>query len=378
MKTNNFWISILALTIVFGCNDEEDTDINPTSDPNVSHYKGTQAPGDIWDWVLDYNHMTFSTTWDHGTFDDTSDDIAVEGTFITLPSGYLKCTINKSTPSNGDIPEDGSAYFFAMNLPNMTMIIKPEGSIKGDLIAAVATGECNDVPGDYNYIMVAPGNMEAYDPVTEEAYGVASFVDNGNGFAISGEGYSLDCANEGVCTSTSTIQGLPVAECQDNGAIKIMSDGATAIEGQFTGAGVMMIDRGEGNGGVLAVQQSGAYEFNDLVDADMVGFAYMPANEEETIVPVHLVFKDEGNVILGKASKINDIVTGELEAKEPVSIRVDAINNGLLDGDITHSDGLGTNFVAAMLESEGEKMLILSSTSTNGDPFILITVTKRD
>lgn len=375
MKTINFWISIFFLSITFACNDDESTETSPSADPNISHYKGTQAPGDVWDWTLDYNDMSFSTTWDHGTFDDTSDDISVEGTFIALPSGYLKCTINKSTPANGDIPEDGSAYFYAMNLPNMTMIIKPEGSIKGDLIAAVASGACEDVPGDYNYIMVAPGNLEDYDPVTEEAYGVASFVDNGNGFAISGQGYSLDCANEGICTSNSSIQGLPVAECQDNGAITITSEGETSIEGQFTGAGVMMIDRGEGNGGVLAVQQSAAYEFNDLVDANMVGFAYMPANQDEKIVPVHLVFKDEGDIILGYASKINDIITGELETENAVSIRVDALSNGLLDGDITHGNGLGTNFVAAMLESEGEKMLILSSTSPDGDPFIVVVVT---
>lgn len=368
-------LAIALLVSTIGCSNDDSAEM---VEANISVYKGTQSPGDVWDWTLNHDNNTFTTVWDYGTFDDLTDDIQIEGTFETLSTGYLKCTINNVTPSNADIPDDGSAFFYAMLLPDVAMMIKPEGSIKGDLIAAVAAGDCADIPGDYNYILTAPGNGEAYNPATEEAYGVVSIVDNGNGnYGISGDKYSLDCANEGACTLSGAITGLPTAVCSENGTVVISSDdNATQVVGQFTAAGVMMLDRGKGNGGVLAFQQSSSYDFNDLVGSELIGLAYLPHNTDEKTVAIQMNFEDTGNAILGDGHKINDIHTGELDP-DGVTMRVDGITNGLLDGDLTFdASELGTNFVAAMLESGGSKMLIVSSYDPEGSPFILVLVEK--
>lgn len=361
---------------MIGCSDDSKDTAMP--DANVSFYKGTQSPGDVWDWTLNHDENTFTTLWDYGTFDDLTDDIQIEGTFETLATGYLKCTITNVMPATADIPDDGSAFFYAMNLPGVAMMVKPEGSIKGDLIATVAAGDCADIAGDYNYILTAPGNGETYDPAVEEAYGQVTFIDNGDGkFSIHGDKYSLDCANEGPCTVNTGITGLPEAVCTENGAMVITSDGgATQIVGQFTGAGVMMMDRGKGNGGVLAFQKSAAYEFNDLVGAEMIGFAYLPHNNQDKTVAIQMTFEDTGEAILGDGHQINNIHTGELNP-EGVTMRVDGINEGLLNGDLTFdSNEMGTNFVAAMLESGESKMLIVSSYDPDGSPFILVLVEK--
>ncbi|MEQ9465957.1 MAG: hypothetical protein RLN88_01025 [Ekhidna sp.] len=360
-----------------GCsNDDGSTNVEPEA--NISVFKGTQSPGDVWDWTLNHDENTFTTLWDYGTFDDLTDDIQIEGTFTTLSTGYLKCTITNVTPSNPDIPADGSAFFYAMLLPDVAMMVKPEGSIKGDLIATVAAGDCADVPGNYNYILTAPGNGEEYDPATEEAYGVVTISDEGDGnYAIAGTKYSLDCANEGACTLSSAITGLPTAVCTENGTVVISSDDdETQVVGQFTAAGVMMLDRGQGNGGVLAFQQSASYDFNDLVDVEMIGLAYLPHNNDEKTVAIQMTFEDTGDAILGDGHKINNINTGEIDPNG-VTMRVDGITNGLLDGDLTFDENdQGTNFVAAMLESGGKKMLVVSSYDPDGSPFILVLAEK--
>lgn len=378
MKKTILKLTTLALLFgMIGCSDDDSTTM-VEGDANISVYKGTQSPGDVWDWTLNHDENTFTTVWDYGTFDDVTDDITIEGTYETLASGYLKCTINSVNPSHEEIPADGSAYFYAMQLPDVAMMVKPEGSIKGDLIATVAAGDCGDVVGEYNYILTAPGNGELYDPATEEAYGEVTIVDNGGGnFGISGNKYSLDCANEGACTINSAITGLPTAVCSENGTVVISSnDNETEVVGQFTSAGVMMLDRGQGNGGVLAFQKSASYDFNDLVGAEMIGLAYLPHNNDEKTVPIKFTFEDTGDAILGDGHMITDIYTGSLDP-EGVTMRVDGITEGLLDGDLTFdSNGLGTNFVAAMLESNGSKMLIVSSHDPEGSPFILVLVEK--
>ncbi len=375
----NSFILSLAIIFLFGtaCKDDASNDpVDPSA--GISTFKGTQSPGDVWDWTLNSNDNTFTCVWDHGSFDDESDDITVQGTYTVLPSGFLECTINGVAPSTPDIPADGTAWFYAMHLPDMAMVIKPEGSIKGDIIAAVAAGDCSDVVGDYNYFNIAPGNGEKYDPNTEEAYGRATFLDNGDGtYEIHGDKYSLDCANGGPCTVDTGIQDSPAAVCTENGAIVISSSGSTVTEGQFTKSGVMMLDKGEGNGGVLALSKANAFEFDDLDGLEFVGLAYLPANNDNKTVPVHLSFEDDGQTIIGTGTKIENINTGALEADESVSMRFDSNDQGLMLGQMTHGDGKSTYFVASFLSSEGKKIIVLSSTSSpDNDPFILVVASK--
>lgn len=370
MKKTIHTLSTLLLAFAMSCGS--DSDVNK-AEANITHFKGTQSPGDVWDWALNHDENTFSTVWDYGTFDDETDDITIEGTFTTLGSGYLKATITEVTPPNADIPDDGSAWFYAMHLPNVAMIVKPEGSIKGDMISTVAAGDCADVIGEYNYIMIAPGNGEVYDPYTEEAYGVAVFIEDGDGFGIHGDKYSLDCANGGPCTVNTGITGLPTAECAENGTISISSDeNETLIEGQFTGAGVMMLDLGLGNGGVLAAKRNTAFTLADLDNEEFIGFAYLPANNNDKTVPVNLTWSNDGTGV-GKA--MTNITTGEL-ASDGVVFEVTGISNGLANGTLTHADESVTTFVAAMIESEGSKIIIGSSFDQDGNAFILVLVSK--
>jgi hypothetical protein len=185
-KTHAFVVLSLGL-LIGGCSEDAP---NLQEKPFVNSktavvYKGTQAPGDVWVWALDKEQGHMTASWDHGTFDDVTDDISIEGTFTTLPSGFLKVTITAAEPVSEEIPTDGTAWFYAMEVPGMAMVIKPEGSIKGDIIAMVPQGDCADIPGKYNYIISAPGDQSDFDPITQEAFGYFQAAESGADFDLS-------------------------------------------------------------------------------------------------------------------------------------------------------------------------------------------------
>ncbi|KAA1245655.1 hypothetical protein [Aquimarina sp. RZ0] len=174
---NKFQIISLMLTLfllAIGCTND-DVFINPVED--ISTYRGTQSPGDVWQWQFNHTNNRMIAIWDVGTFDDTTDDIRIEVDFQILSSGFLKVNIDQVTPSSPEIPDDGTAFFYALEVDEMALMVKPEGSIKGDVIALVAVGDCSNTLNSYNYIVTAPGNP-SFDPITEEAFGSIT-INNG-------------------------------------------------------------------------------------------------------------------------------------------------------------------------------------------------------
>jgi hypothetical protein len=383
MKKSNLVIALIV-GLVSGCSTDENV-AEPTKKPFINPavakvYKGTQSPGDVWEWTLDKEQGHMIATWDYGTFDDTSDDIAIEGTFETLPSGFLKVTITKAEPANDEIPTDGTAWFYALEIPGMAMIIKPEGSIKGDVIAMVPQGECASVPGTYNYIISAPGNRSAYNPITQEAFGYLEVAQQGSNFQLSGYKFSLDCVNGGNCTDTGVINGIPTASCSGGGAIVVTESGNTVAEGQFTNGGVMMMDFGYGNGGVFALKASENATKGSLLNNTYVGIAYMPKNNSDKTVPVKLSFADNGlGNMIGTGHPFSDIENDLVDNEEGAVVLVEDVVNGRVFGTMNFDeDNDVSEMAAALLVNGNNQILILTSYDEESlNPFILILAKKN-
>lgn len=372
-------VIILSVALCMGgCSDENEQapEPKPFVDPGVAEvYKGTQSPGDVWTWSLDkvQGHMTAS--WDYGTFDDTSDDIHIEGTFTTLPSGFLKVTITKVEPASDEIPTDGSAWFYALEIPGMAMVIKPEGSIKGDIIAMVPQGDCADVPGTYNYVISAPGELSGYDPITQEAFGYLEVTNAGSDFTLTGYKWSLDCVNGGNCTDTGIINGIPIATCKGGGDVVITDGGETIASGQFTGGGTMMMDFGFGNGGAFALKTAENATKASLMDNNYLGIAYMPANQNDKTVPVKLsFFENDLGYMIGTGNPYTNIETAELNNDEGVVVIVENVVNGRVFGTVNFdNDQDASSMGAALLVNGNDQILILTSYGEEDlNPFILI------
>jgi hypothetical protein len=383
MKKSNLVVALIV-GLVSGCSTDEngaEPTKKPFINPNVAKvYTGTQSPGDVWEWTLDKEQGHMIASWDYGTFDDTSDDINIEGTFETLPSGFLKVTITKSEPVSEEIPTDGTAWFYALEIPGMAMIIKPEGSIKGDIIAMVPQGECASVPGTYNYIISAPGNRSDYNPISEEAFGYLEVAEQGADFKLSGYKFSLDCVNGGDCSDTGIINGIPTATCAGGGSIVISESGSTVAKGQFTNGGAMMMDFGYGNGGVFALKAGENATKASLLNNTYAGIAYMPKNNSDKTVPVKLSFieNDLGNMI-GTGHPFTDIENDLVDTEEGAIVLVDNVVNGRVFGTMNFDeDNVVSEMAAALLVNGTNQILILTSyDEETQNPFILILAKKN-
>lgn len=339
-------------------------------------YKGTQSPGDVWTWSLDHEQKHMIAFWDHGTFDNEGDDVEIEGTFEKLPSGFLKVTITKATPVSDEVKTDGSAWFYALEIPGMAMVVKPEGSIKGDVIALVSQGDCADIPGTYNYIISAPGNGSAYNPITDEAFGYLELAAAGSGFNVSGYKFSLDCINGGKCSDTGIINGIPTGSCKGSGEVVVSSAGNTVAQGQFTQGGVMMMDFGYGNGGVFALQAGASATKTSLENNTYAGIAYMPKNNESDktmAVKLSFIQNSLGNMI-GTGHPFSDIEKNLVDTEEGAVVLVDNVINGRVLGTMNFDEDVDASGMAAALVVKGnDQILILTSyDENNANPFILI------
>ncbi|GAA0893855.1 hypothetical protein GCM10009122_35350 [Fulvivirga kasyanovii] len=368
-----------GILLMASCSDDDSKVVPadvPFVNPEVAEvYVGTQSPGDVWTWSLDKEQGHMTASWDYGTFDDTSDDIAIEGTFETFPSGFMKVTITNAEPANDEIPTDGTAWFYALEIPGMAMIIKPEGSIKGDIIAMVPEGDCANIPGSYNYIITAPGGQSDFDPITDEAFGYVDFAASGNGFDISGYKFSLDCVNDGACTDSGTIEGLPVATCVNNGFVEIMDGGKTVAQGQFTNAGAMMMDFGYGNGGVFALKTDANATKDALLNNTYNGIAYLPKHNDEQTVPVKLSFaKNDLNNMIGTGYKYTNIENGTVDNEEGAVVIVEDVINGRVLGSMNFDeDNDVSDMAAALLVNGNDQILIVTSYDEESlNPIILI------
>ncbi|MFN6945472.1 MAG: hypothetical protein ACK4ND_11030 [Cytophagaceae bacterium] len=345
--------------------------------PDVAKvYTGTQSPGDVWTWHLDKEQGHMTATWDHGTFDDTSDDIYIEGTLKSLPSGFYKVTITKTIPATQEIPTDGSAWFYAMEVPDMALIIKPEGSIKGDIIAMVSQGECSDVAGNYNYIVTGPGNGQNFDPITQEAWGFVQLTGSGSEFSISGSKFSLNCIDGGNCTEAGDISGFPMLTCTGGGAVVVKEGQSTVARGQFTHAGAMMMDFGYGNGGIFALQANASASKTSLKNNTFTGVAYMPKNQNDKNLPVRIQFfeNDLGSMI-GTAHPFSNIESGTLDNDAGAVVVVQDVVNGRVLGNMNFDQEQNetSKLVGALLVNGNKQILIISSYDTESEnPFILV------
>lgn len=376
---------VLSALLLASCSDEESTNVVPKEETAFINeevaktYRGTQSPGDVWTWQLDKEQGHMTASWDYGTFDDTSDDISIEGTFVTLPSGYLKVTITAAEPASAEIPTDGSAWFYALEVPDMAMVIKPEGSIKGDIIAMVAEGDCNAVEGTYNYIITAPGNGKDFDPVVQEAFGYAELTDTGDSYEISAYKWSLDCIS-GPCSDTGEVNGVPLAICTEGGALEISDGGSTVAQGQFTQAGAMMMDFGYGNGGFFALKASELAQKEAMANNTYIGLAYLPENNDEKTVPVQLDFSLDSDLdrVVGYGRPFTDIENNILDDQEGAGLIVENVVNGRAYGSMVFGE-LTTDMAAALHVNGNDQILIVTSTSPEeGNPPIILILAKKN
>lgn len=380
-----FLLQLMAIGVLLMCVSCSDGDGDIDSDPAIRAYKGTQSPGDVWSWEFDANNSTFSASWDKGTFDDLTDDVSVEGTFNTLPSGFLDCSVT-TTNQPTDVPVN--TQFYAFEVPGIALLIKPQD---GDLIAAAASGECSDVAGNYKFVKIAPGlddNNEVENPLTTPAYGTITLTAVDGGFTITGNESSLDCANGGL--GTCTIDNEPIqidaaVTCGENGELTVydLTNDETVAQGQF-GDVSMVVDQGYGNGGAIGFKQTAAFNpSTELLSGEtFTGLAYLPYNSDnDKVLPVQVTWGlNETDALIGVGALISNIETGAVDSDTEVTIDItDVPNDGTFSGGVIYPVGefnIGKNYQGILVESGGRLMMVITTVNESDEPYTLVLVKK--
>ena len=353
---------ITLLLALQGCTRDKGSDTDASASVSAETYLGTQSPGDVWRWTIDEDAATFSVVWDVGTA-AAGDDVTLSGGVAFLGSGFRQLTVTAS--SSSAIPTDGSAFFYAIAVPDVLFLAKPEGSIKDDLIFSAAYGPCADAFGTYNYLLAAPPS-ETYAPLTEEAYGELVLGGTTDAVAVSGHKYSLDCLS-GACTVDAPLNPPPDGTCTGD---ELAISGAT---GSVSAAGALVLDWGMGSGGAVGFRQDASITLAALRAQTYKGAVYFPADDDSA--PVYLSFTGDTEA---EALPILDLETGTTDAAEAMAFAFsETVTDGRVTGEAIHGDGTRTPMVgAALVQPEGTALYLVSVRTPDADPFVILLVSR--
>lgn len=194
---------------------------------SIQSYVGTSSPGDVWSW-----------TFQSGTFSATNETLShtYSGTSQDLPSGFKKLTI---TASNDSGVTEGSAGY-AVEIPGEALLIKPAGGDSVHPIIATASTAPPQTDLNFNWVTVPRAN---WDYATLPAYGTTDLT------------YS-----SGAWTGTihhQLLNGQPGSD--EQGSLSYIDDrlhvNNSQAQAEMTPAGLMFIDNGPGNGGLVGMLQ---------------------------------------------------------------------------------------------------------------------------
>ena len=232
----------LLATVMTGCGGGSAGSVAAPAAPitKVAHkYVGTQSPGDVWHWNLG-----------DGTFTATNDTLShnYSGTSTLLDSGFYKLTITASNDAGVAI---GSVEY-AFEVPGVALIAAPAGLNTAPVVAS-SVGANPTGTNTYNWISIPrPG----WTVGTDEAYGTAQIALNG-------------------AAGTITINPSML----DGTALTSKSQPISFVDGQFdpgggtgciTPAGVIMVDNGPRDGGVVGVKAA----VNNVDTAELISHEY--------------------------------------------------------------------------------------------------------
>lgn len=212
-------------------------------------YVGTQSPGDVWAWTIE-----------NGTFTAVNETLGhtYSGTAQPLASGYLKLVVTGTTDPG--VTTGQAAY--AIELSGSTLLIKPAGDGTAAPIVASAVGAEPAGPSiAFNWITIP---KQGWNPASDESYGTAEFTKGSTDWTGAIEHYMSDGSHSGSGSATFRFE-----------------DGRMIIDGgddvaAWTPSGVLIVDNGPNEGGVIGVrQESTNIDLTDFLSKQFRGFVVM-------------------------------------------------------------------------------------------------------
>jgi hypothetical protein len=218
---------VLAAALVSnGCGGSSAAKVTPA----MRSYLGTQAPGDAWTWNI--TNGTFTAT-------NLTRNYTYSGTESALSTGFLKLQMQATTDPGVNVGD--SAY--AIELPGTAIVLQPAGASTNQPVTACALG--SNPPGptvDYNFVTIPSTTWTS----AQAATGYVTFTVSGDDYT--GTSHDLDINGTQIGTSTTAFNCVA-------GHLTCTNNGVT-YNGAVTPSGVIVVDYGPGNGGIIGVRQA--------------------------------------------------------------------------------------------------------------------------
>ena len=280
--------AIISIAMVVGCGGDGN---------NSTSYTTTSNVGDLSTWTIDGNSLT--VTWQDiaamtGVVEKTYNASAVctephvtFGYRTCLVDGDAVCTSGSVACAPGDGPQDGET-FRMFEVPGVALVVS---SNDDELHAGFSAGACEAVPtDDYTFVNVGLGQNDIFGLFrTDAAFTTATHMD----FSFS------DGTNGQISYTTGdpmgVVTGLSSGPCS-NGVreLTIMSTGET-LRLMVTSAGHFVLDKSEGEGGLVAINENNAATISDFANRDFGGIVF-PDNSAPQAINVLTGAESAGQV----------------------------------------------------------------------------------
>jgi hypothetical protein len=224
-----FSFLVLAVLYIVGCGTNP---LGGGSPIPATTYNGTQSPGDAWTWII--GNDTFLCT-------NEALGYTLAGDIEVLNSGFRKATITYS--STIEIPGDGSAHAYFLEVPNTALIAKPTGESENVIYCAASAATFNpSINQTFNFVSIPNPGFSTFE---SGAYGFAKVTDNISPFEFTTTAYNIT----GGASAPFAVGGFEFAD-------GILTNTDPLISGEFyiTPSGVFAGDNGKGEGGVAGFQ----------------------------------------------------------------------------------------------------------------------------
>lgn len=309
-----------------------------------------QAAGSFWSVVFSTTNFRIDRYDNYG---DATATVSVYGTYTTnATTNIMTLTVTNATGNNA--PAAG-AKAYGLEIPGTVFFLKPADN-DSEIIPMIKAGTCPTATKTYNWI-IGKFASNLVTPATQEAYGQASFSNNGSG--------TITAAN---ITNKKTLDGSA------GGADGTGPTGACS-NGHLSGGGVDMYLTSAG--GAMVKTPGSEFIFaspkhtGDVAAADLAGtytvLVFSESNTAHKNFPAKMIMAANGT---GTGDRMTDPDADTTEGS-PVSFSgfaAQAGSNGIFKLDMAGGGRLNCNYY----ETGGKKVVACNGYDSSSKTFFLL------
>lgn len=321
---------IFSLLLTAACGDSKAGD-GPATQGNS--YQTTSNVGDLSTWTIDGNDL--HVVWQDiapitglvektYTLDGLCGPVNADyGHRTCLIVGDALCEAGSEACAPGDGPQDGETLT-VFEVPGLAMIVNVDNN---DLHAGFAAGQCEDFETDmYSFVNIGLGQSDIFGLFrTDSDFSEVHHMDFG--FSDSPEGQITYRTQD----AAGLVAGISASPCVDGVRELTIEESGDVIRLVITSAGHFVLDKPEGEGGMIAINSQNAAVIGDFANKEFGG----------------IVFPDEG------VPELIELTTGALNGQRVTvsSIQLSIAGDLPVDGGVyINAGGMGPKLSQALLE----------------------------